>query len=36
VHLLLADKLVNAPFFIIIVVAGVIATFGFAFYHSKE
>jgi len=32
---LIADNLVKAPFFIIIVVAGVIATFGFAFYNSK-
>ena len=32
---LMADKLVNAPFFIILVIVGVIATFGFAFYNSK-
>jgi hypothetical protein len=28
--------LVQAPYFIVLVVVGVIATFGFAFFHSKE
>ncbi len=34
--MLIADTLVNGPFFIILVVVGVIATFGFAFFHSKD
>jgi len=32
----LAADLVQAPFFIILVIAGIIATFGFAFFHSKD
>jgi hypothetical protein len=32
----IADQLVNSPYFIILVVVGVIATFGFAFYQGKE
>lgn len=34
--MLYSDTLVNGPFFIILVVVGVIATFGFAFFHSKD
>lgn len=30
-----SDALVNGPFFIILIVAGVIATFGFAFFGHK-
>jgi hypothetical protein len=33
---LVADTLVNGPFFIILVVVGVLATFGFAFFQSKD
>jgi hypothetical protein len=34
--MLYADSLVKGPFFIILVVVGVVATFGFAFFHSKD
>jgi len=36
VGFLLAEGLVQAPFFIILVIAGIVATFGFAFFHSKD
>jgi hypothetical protein len=32
---MLASGLVAAPFFIILVIAGIVATFGFAFYQGK-
>jgi len=35
-QVLIADTLVNGPFFIILVVVGVLATFGFAFFQSKD